>query len=236
MAAKDRYQSLKDLSRAVIALLWFDVVFQVIYLASSLSVLAYMQDLLSGRVVVTEASPDFAPVELVQFMVAIASTLLSLTLIFVIGRWIYRAAWNLRHIGAKRLAYSPGWAVGWYFVPFANLVMPFRAMREIWLASHEPTRWRDTSVGTLSIWWMLWLATSIGGNISFRLAMRAETLEQMITSEWTGIILCAFSIPLSLVFIGIVRRITEAQDRSVSLVPPELPGLPGEPEPVTTAA
>lgn len=235
MAAKDRYQSLKDLSRAVVVVLWLDIVFQLIYAVSSLAVLAYLGDLQSGRIVVTEATPEFAPAEIIQGLVAIVSTLLSLTLVVIIGRWIYRAAWNLRHIGAKRLEYSPGWAVGWYFIPFANLVMPLRAMREIWLASHEPTRWRDASVGTLSIWWALWLATSIGGNISFRFGLRADTLEKMITSEWIGIALCAFSIPLSLVFIGVVRRVSEAQDRSASLQPPELPELPGEPGPVVAA-
>ena len=25
---------------------------------------------------------------------------------------------------------SAGWAIGWFFVPFANLVMPYQAMKE----------------------------------------------------------------------------------------------------------
>lgn len=236
MAAKDRFESLDNLSRGVIVVLWLDVVFQAIYALSSVAVLAYLGDLLSGRLVVTDSTPEFAPAEIVQGVVALVSTLLSLTLIIMIGRWIYRAAWNLRHLGAKRLEYTPGWAVGWYFVPFANLVMPLRAMREIWLASHEPTRWRDASVGTLTIWWTLWLATNIGGNINIRLALGADTLEQMITSEKVGIALCVFSIPLSLVFMGIVRRVSDAQDRSATMVPPGLPAQPDEPEQVVAAA
>lgn len=229
MAARDRYESLKGLSGAVIAVLWLDVVLQVLYVLSSVSVIGYMGDLLSGTVVVNDKSPDFSPAEIVQLIVALLSTLVTVSLYFMIGRWIFRAAWNLRHLGAKRLEYTPGWSVGWYFVPFANLVIPFRAMREIWLASHEPTRWRETSVGTLTLWWTLWLAGNIIGNISFRISMGAETLEEMIRAEWIGVGLCVFSIPLSLVFMGIVRRVREAQDRSITLVPPpEQPELPDD--------
>jgi hypothetical protein len=229
MAAKDRYESLKGLSGAIIAVLWLDVVLQVLYVVSSVSVIGYMGDLLSGSVVVNDKSPDFSPAEIVQLIVALLSTLVTVSLYFMIGRWIFRAAWNVRHLGAKRLEYTPGWSVGWYFVPFANLVIPFRAMREIWLASHEPTRWRETSVGTLTLWWTLWLAGNIIGNISFRMSMGADTLEEMIRAEWIGVGLCVFSIPLSLVFMGIVRRVREAQDRSITLVqPPEQPELPDD--------
>ena len=234
MAARDRYESLKGLSAAVIAVLWLDVVLQVLYVLASVSVIGYMGDLLSGTVVVNDKSPDFSPAEMVQLIVALLSTLVTFSLYFMIGRWIFRAAWNLRHLGAKRLEYTPGWSVGWYFVPFANLVMPFRAMREIWLASHEPTRWRETSVGTLTLWWTLWLAANILGNISLRMSMGAETLEEMIRAEWIGVGLCVFSIPLSLVFMGIVRRVREAQDRSIAMVPP--PGQPELPDDLVTTA
>src|SRR5262249_29946861 len=39
--------------------------------------------------------------------------------------WVYRANRNARALGAEGLAYSPGWSVGWFFVPLANLVMPY---------------------------------------------------------------------------------------------------------------
>ena len=51
--------------------------------------------------------------------------------VFLTGRFMYRAMRNLHTIGSKIADISPGWAVGWFFVPFANLMMPYRAMREI---------------------------------------------------------------------------------------------------------
>src|SRR5690242_15716882 len=47
---------------------------------------------------------------------------------------IHRAATNVRAFGQGGLEFTPGWAAGWYFVPFANLVKPFQAFREIWRA------------------------------------------------------------------------------------------------------
>ena len=47
---------------------------------------------------------------------------------------------NVRALGANDLSISPGWSAGWFFVPFANLVKPFVAVREIWNASDSDPR------------------------------------------------------------------------------------------------
>ena len=39
-------------------------------------------------------------------------------------------------LGANNLKYTPKWAVGCFFVPFLNLVMPYQVVREIWKASN----------------------------------------------------------------------------------------------------
>jgi hypothetical protein len=227
MAAKDRYESLTRLSGIVIAFLWIDIVLQALYALSSLAVIGYIGALQSGRVTVTDPEA-LAPSEIIQALIAIPATLVSLLLIVLIARWIFRAAWNVRHLGARRLEFSPGWSVGWYFVPFANLVLPFRAMKEIWHASHDPHRWQPGSVGLLSLWWALWISSNILGNINFRLALNAETLEWLRVSEWIGIGVCVLSIPLALVFVRIARRVREAQDRSFASAaePPPLPEPP----------
>ena len=45
--------------------------------------------------------------------------------------WVHRAYRNLPALGARDMAYSPGWAVGWWFIPFLNLVRPYQVVREI---------------------------------------------------------------------------------------------------------
>src|SRR4030095_8115621 len=49
--------------------------------------------------------------------------------------WIYAAHANLPALNAGPLEFSPGWAVGWFFIPIANLVKPYQAVVEIWKGS-----------------------------------------------------------------------------------------------------
>lgn len=227
MAAKDRYESLRGLTTAVVALLWLDVVLQVAYAGTSLGVVSLINGLLDGSIIPEDDS--LSPAEIAQSIIGIVSIAVSLGLIIAISRWIYCAAWNVRHLGAKRLEHSPGWAVGWYFVPFCNLVLPYRAMKEVWLASHAPRDWQpDASARPLPVWWTLWLAGNIIGNISFRLTLRAETLEQMRVAEWVGIAQCALAVPLALVFIRIIRTLSAEQDRQANAAQPEPPPVPAQ--------
>jgi hypothetical protein len=45
--------------------------------------------------------------------------------------WIYRAHRNPPSLGASGLKYSPGWAVGGFFIPIWNLFRPFQVTTEI---------------------------------------------------------------------------------------------------------
>jgi uncharacterized protein DUF4328 len=64
--------------------------------------------------------------------------------------------------------------VGSFFIPFANLLIPYRAVREVWQKSGIP---EETMLGLNSppasfpIWWMFWLLASVAGNISMRLSL-----------------------------------------------------------------
>ena len=91
----------------MIAFLWIDIVLQALYALSSLAVIGYIGDLQSGRVTVTDPEA-LATSEIIQALIAIPATLVSLLLIVLIARWIFRAAWNVRHLGARRLEFSPG--------------------------------------------------------------------------------------------------------------------------------
>lgn len=90
------------------------------------------------------------------------SALLSLVMVlsfFVVARWLYVAA-KINHLsGAKGLRFSPGWAVGWYFIPIANLFMPYLSMRETYKASFGKEDWRaQRSSWYLPLWWATWLS------------------------------------------------------------------------------
>lgn len=80
--------------------------------------------------------------------------------------WVYGASRNAHALKNGRLTSSPGWAVGWFFVPIASLYKPFETMKEIWMVSAGPTDKRRNNVTMIAAWWLLF----IGGNIILRVA------------------------------------------------------------------
>jgi len=64
--------------------------------------------------------------------------------------WIYRTVANVRATGVP-MKHSPGWAVGCWFIPFANFVLPYFPMREAW------TKSRLGSTALLAGWWAAWV-------------------------------------------------------------------------------
>lgn len=52
--------------------------------------------------------------------------------------WLRGASQRAHTVSGGNMGITPGWAVGWHFVPFANLVMPFRTVLEIWKVSANP--------------------------------------------------------------------------------------------------
>jgi len=73
--------------------------------------------------------------------------------------WQHQATANLWARGFQGLRIRPGWAVGWWFIPFANLAMPLVAMLELDRRSTPDGQPRKASP-LLGWWWAAWLASS----------------------------------------------------------------------------
>jgi hypothetical protein len=89
--------------------------------------------------------------------------LLAVVLALAFCMWTHRAARNLPALGGRNLKYTPGWAVGWFFIPLANLMMPYFVASEIWRnsdpmqANVEPQH-KNTSP-LVSAWWFIYMVT-----------------------------------------------------------------------------
>lgn len=124
--------------------------------------------------------------------------------------WTYRVAANVRAFGSWWVRASPGWAVGWHFVPIACLWMPFLAMADVARASHSPDAGDAESIpGFVWSWWVLWVL----GNI---ISLASGLLE---ATEWrvATLSLTIGYIPISIVSTWtacrLVARITADQKR-----------------------
>ncbi len=76
--------------------------------------------------------------------------------IVVLAFWTYRISKNTHALASPKPTISPGWAVGWYFVPFANLVQPYLVMSELYNANRRPDAWSKLGRPVITgIWWGL---------------------------------------------------------------------------------
>jgi len=68
-----------------------------------------------------------------------------------------------------KLKYSPGWCVGWHFIPFANLFKPYLALKEIYKASFNTQEWKEQKPhGMFPLWWTTWIISNGFSNLSLR--------------------------------------------------------------------
>lgn len=129
--------------------------------------------------------------------------------------WIYRAYSNLSPLKARNLEFSPGWAVGWWFIPFANLVKSYQVVRELWTSS-DPDFNEDLNFmpmgpsgnSALGFWWGTYLIGNLALRISDALSKDQANLKAAVLLGLIGSAVHIFSATL---FIIIVNDITGRQ-------------------------
>jgi hypothetical protein len=103
------------------------------------------------------------------FYLAVGIALLTAGVTFLM--WIYRANKNLHALGSQA-SDTPGWAVGFWFIPFLNLYKPFRNAQEVWVLSGQGTTERDEdgysvqpnasgAPQIITAWWTAWILSGI---------------------------------------------------------------------------
>lgn len=117
---------------------------------------------------IDQLSPDdpsllpFALAQLGAGLGVIGSLLLAAVAVLV---WLHRAVANA-HAKGRALSFSPGKAVGMWFVPFANLLVPYQMMGEL-DRQLEQSDADDAVLHTstdITIWWALFV---MGGFVSW---------------------------------------------------------------------
>jgi hypothetical protein len=98
--------------------------------------------------------------------------------------WVYCANRNAHALGADKMQYSPAWSVGCFFIPLANLVMPFLMLRELWKASSPISRgrWQEAAVSpVLGAWWALSVFYGMFHYGPFPVLLGKQSLTTMVT-------------------------------------------------------
>ncbi len=128
--------------------------------------------------------------------------------------WIYRANANARALGAEEMAISPGWSVGWFFVPIANLIKPYHAIREIYQASDPEggaVDWKESAVPEfIGLWWGLWVFVNILGRIESRMA-ESDDPGVFNAGCWVGALGGVLGVALCLAAMKVIHEIEQRQ-------------------------
>jgi hypothetical protein len=190
-------------------LLWISVLVACVALVDDIAEFLQVQ--------VGQLSPDqVASNDPVQGFIGLLQSGLGILTGIIFLKWIYRSYKNIQGFGAQGLRFSPGWAVGYYFIPILSLIRPVQVMGEIWRASDDPRDWpRRPGSWLIASWWTLFLIYTGITQISLELAIQATTNEQWTLAAVLAILGDFFSIPLSL---AALRLVTEIYRRQITLV------------------
>lgn len=124
-------------------------------------------------------------------------------------QWFRRAYYNL-HSRIDGLEYSEGWAAGSWFVPFMNLVRPYRIMRELYQETQlelerrrvvESLELTTTAVGW---WWAVWIIGSLLSRISSRITLKAEAIDEIILATKFSIFSDLMLIPAAILAVKVI--------------------------------
>ena len=148
---------------------------------------------------------------------AVGGFLVLIVLAVLFLRWFYRSYKNLPALGVGMPPRSAGWAVGSWFVPFVNWVVPLLSANDIWRSgdteapASEPWYRRPVS-WIVTTWWIVLLGSTFLGNFVARAWWNAATeLEDYRTAYTLDLISMCTDIVAALLAIVFVRAATRRQ-------------------------
>ena len=192
-------------------------------IAVLLGAMAAWQYTLAAEVAAFNADPD-APLSgammgwmLGIFFITLGHLVVYLTTVVAFLMWIHRACANAWALGGP-VRCSPGWAVGWWFIPFANLFMPARCVLEIARASEPPDE-EGESLGLpppsrallVGTWWAAWLGMNALSLVASTGFGNATTAPEVRTAATFGMLSYGVALLAGALAIGIVTGVSRRQ-------------------------
>ncbi|MFF9338694.1 DUF4328 domain-containing protein [Streptomyces sp. NPDC014773] len=191
------------LAYAVMALLGVDVLFDLV---------------LAGDEVRTLVDPEAAyeattVAGLDPVLTALAAGIAYLATVVVFLVWFHRVRKNSDVWALDIHSRTPGWAIGAWFIPFANLWIPRRIAVDVWRASRPDPYAADGAreLTLLNSWWTCFAAGAVVDRISSTLYKRAETLDAWTTAAAWSLAGYLLTIAAGVLAILFVRRLTSMQ-------------------------
>lgn len=162
-------------TRAIITVALFVLYIVVALFALAANLLALVSE---PVIISSEGGETITLYDILTFLSILGSLFVCAALAVAFLAWLYRVSKNVPALGTpkSKVEYAPVWAVCSFFVPFVNLVIPYKAVREVWEKSDPAVRTEEdfmfaqpSSAPFLVGWWIAWLASNVLSNIVWRI-------------------------------------------------------------------
>ncbi|MCX4674751.1 DUF4328 domain-containing protein [Streptomyces sp. NBC_01433] len=145
-------------------------------------------------------------------------TLLATAVVFII--WFRRVRLNAEIFDASAHTMRPGWAVGGWFVPFANLWFPYRVAAGVWTAS-DRTRTdgggRTATRAPLNLWWAAWVCWMLFGRYASGRYSSATLPQEIVDAATLVVASDVLGIVAAVLALLFVRGLTRMQGERAAL-------------------
>ena len=216
VAAATTWRSLQGLTTALTVLLWLaaaDAVFAVVAYIKRLSVL---DDIINGKFDTDLVQRSSDSRDLLNAATAIMG-LLTLAIFVLIIIWMVRAMNNNEMLGRVNPRLSPGWGIGGWFIPLANLVIPALIFQDLWRGS-DPTRARNDPArrtgGLVAAYWTAHVISSARflSEGSEDDARNFDDIRTFRTHDRIALVGMVATIAAAILGIQVIRRIANRQE------------------------
>jgi hypothetical protein len=203
-SSTDRSDRVQRLGRVVQFGLSVMIVCELVAIASSWMQLQLLgTDFTDAAIEANDVREGFVALAYVVCMIPVAILFL---------RWIYVAKKDLRELRIGAPKFSPGWSVGWFFVPILNLWKPYQAMAETYRGTDAERmaagEWREAPVGAVvKAWWTFWVLDLFVGRVSWRLYQDAATIEELEAATQAEIVSSLVALASTVTAIALVNAI-----------------------------
>ena len=206
----------------VLAIFGILAIVNIVGVFSSYSEAELIQDIIDNKYV---SDSDIESNDDRQALIGMVQMALYIAVAIAFLMWIHRAHRNLQSLGNQDLKYSPGWAVGWFFIPIMNLFRPYQVMSEIWRGSDpdlpigDSRAWKSSTVSSLvGWWWAFYLICEVVAQITSRVAFQGEELSEMKSAAYLFMASDSIDIVGFLVTSMLVWQIVQRQEQKHMLV------------------
>jgi hypothetical protein len=222
-SARRNWYSLRGLATALRVLLIIDAVVLPLTILSGFFLRSRLHDYVDGTASRDDVRGAVALFGLLFIVVAgVSIAVIVLTII-----WQWRLAKNHERLGRPGTTLRAGWAIGGWFIPLANYVLPMIVFVDIWKGSDpglgpDDPEWKRSRVSPVLIaWWTCWVVGSII-NVAFRndTTGSVDTLAEAVDSFDRALRGVAVSYAVltaaAILYVVVVGQLTRRQEQAMA--------------------